>query len=457
MAANVIETLLKQWYQLAGSVVELVNHDVRQIRALDDGRIRVIAEGPLNFRSRRAAEDPHALHNEPSGNFREFFDIVILAVGFGLERALTSVPFRSYWENDNLGRAVIAGPVPRYYLVTGCGDGGLIDAIRLRIRGFDHARFVYSLLSLPGIERVKDRLLSIDKEASEVEAKKELIDVKARRARASELAEFIEREYDALFFGLPPDTLAQLASNLSSQLRDDTVVFLNSPNSSPLNFSTAILNRIAVFLLLRFGGLRYRQGEVTVSPGQPDHMHITFHRQGVLIEDLDVHEIVVRHGPSRTLDKLLPSSIVDQLLPINAVNDISRSRAYEQGFWDSDQLKNIKRRVLIEHAGSNFHRALEGFLAPTKNGSMGIEITSNDVQYVVTTAESSRDDGTPSEFAGIPLVYRGEPPSQLLDVTSRRFSKISQPGYYVAVELPLDKMTLILWREVPALSVVSSN
>jgi hypothetical protein len=59
-------------------------------------------------------------------------DFAVLAVGFGLEKTLDRVPARSYWLNDSLHQELaFAPPEPRRVLVSGSGDGGLIDALRL--------------------------------------------------------------------------------------------------------------------------------------------------------------------------------------------------------------------------------------------------------------------------------------------------------------------------------------
>jgi hypothetical protein len=79
----------------------------------------------------------------------EPFDFVVMAVGFGLELDSTS----SYWRNEILGQPSL-NPARRTYLVSGQGDGAMIDLLRLRISQYRQDRILDELFS------GKDRLLA---------------------------------------------------------------------------------------------------------------------------------------------------------------------------------------------------------------------------------------------------------------------------------------------------------
>jgi hypothetical protein len=69
------------------------------------------------------------------------FDHVILAVGYGLEKDNTL----SYWRNDTLGQPSLAEP-HRTYLVSGQGDGAMIEVLRLRISQYRQDRILDELI-----------------------------------------------------------------------------------------------------------------------------------------------------------------------------------------------------------------------------------------------------------------------------------------------------------------------
>jgi hypothetical protein len=109
-----------------------------------------------------AAVDEVVDGKAPSGYLEFSYDCVILAVGFGEERSVSGVPFLSYWENDSLHQETVRGR--RSILVSGCGDGGLIDALRLRLKNFDHAKFVHDFLTAAKSEPLVKELQAIDRE-----------------------------------------------------------------------------------------------------------------------------------------------------------------------------------------------------------------------------------------------------------------------------------------------------
>lgn len=76
-----------------------------------------------------------------SGNF----DYAIVAAGYGLEDDLGSTP--SYWHNDDFSQPVLDPRVnQRKYFVSGVGDGGLTEVLRLKLSDFQHQEFLESVI-----------------------------------------------------------------------------------------------------------------------------------------------------------------------------------------------------------------------------------------------------------------------------------------------------------------------
>jgi hypothetical protein len=75
---------------------------------------------------------------------KQSFDIIILAIGFGDELGSPKHRAVSYWRNETYGQPDLSGR-QRRYLVSGTGDGGLIDLLRLRIADFREDRIGYQL------------------------------------------------------------------------------------------------------------------------------------------------------------------------------------------------------------------------------------------------------------------------------------------------------------------------
>ena len=73
---------------------------------------------------------------------RVFFKVAIVTSGFADEHYGSKGAFPGYWEADDLDAMVDDESLTDEFLVSGCGDGGLIDALRLAHRDFDHGRLI---------------------------------------------------------------------------------------------------------------------------------------------------------------------------------------------------------------------------------------------------------------------------------------------------------------------------
>lgn len=439
MAARVCNTVLEQWSAVEKTVKTYYGYEVRGISILNKKYPLVFAEGttvgenlmdetrPRTEDGKVKAEDQRR-GDERRGNYEKDCDCLILSVGFGLERPLASVPFLSYWENDNFGRPLITGPIPRRYLVTGCGDGGLIDAIRLSLNAFDHADFVYSLSNMEGLDETKAKLLEIDewiakalrddsairekilkrlKEAKERTTPDAFDEARVRKRVEIDIqGELLEEKYRSL--EIPP----QLKELITKRLRQDTIVYLNSPSTSPLSLGASILNRFVVFLMRTYGFLRYRAGEIEVLPtrsGQP--LRVLFHHEQFPKEELEIHELVVRHGPVPAIDRLFPARIVaDARLSPDDFEDPTREPQYraEDNFLKLPLLVQQKERVYQNYALASTPLAARKFFTIGSFDRFGVEVAQGKVNYVRRPLREQVDDSQGASYFGIEV--RSDPP-----------------------------------------------
>jgi hypothetical protein len=163
------------------------------------------------------------------------FDLVILAVGFGLERdgAL------SYWRNETLGQPSLDQP-RKTFLVSGQGDGAMIDLLRLRISQYRQDRILDELFSgkpnlLTAIEKLNARFGS-------------------NRQRSG-----LFRAFEAM--SKPNNTVGiefgNACDELRRRLRRDTEVILRirQPSFAQLfGPRTSFQNRLLVYMLYKCGG-----------------------------------------------------------------------------------------------------------------------------------------------------------------------------------------------------------
>jgi hypothetical protein len=128
-ASDVAAQVLKAWNELYLSVKDRIDIflNVKHLRLNESLHIEWVGE--------------ESSKNIPSGN-KEKFDSVVLAIGFGLERQSSY----SYWRNETLGQPEL-DLGKRTYLVSGHGDGALVDLFRIRISQFRQDRILLDLFS----------------------------------------------------------------------------------------------------------------------------------------------------------------------------------------------------------------------------------------------------------------------------------------------------------------------
>jgi Alanine dehydrogenase/PNT, C-terminal domain len=427
-AHNIAESILSQWEALKGEIEVLHRYDVTRI-----GLPPVDGDG---------AGRPVITAEGPSGIHYRAYDIVILAVGFGLEVTMPPLPFLSYWENDNFSRPVISGSLPRRFLVSGCGDGGLIDVTRLSIKAYDHARFVLGMIRMSGLELLKERLEELDHEVFElahydrstpgsfasrpdnrwrierrVERLVRLGDIDEATAAARAVndfhSEWLYHQYDQLTI---PDELLELLPS-----RDDTRVTLNGPNRTPFDLNASILNRFVVFLLWRQGTIRYRPGKISTRPGTTGMPHTIEFRDpwgptegsqfDVSVGEFD--EVVVRHGFIRAIERLFPSDLVRAMTETREpIDDPTRIPRYDDRFLrDSGHaplLDGLKRKAFRDFALANVPRAAEAlwpeaqFASGVVRGLGVISEPDGGTRYQIRVTEPSAQSGELVEaFCGV--------------------------------------------------------
>jgi len=174
---------------------------------------------------------------EAEGN-SGIYDIIVLAAGFGLENQSEDYPTNSYWRNEQFGQPVLDG-TRQNFVVSGFGDGALIELCRLTIERFRQDTILYEMFPPPiNLEEVEERLTVAWNN-------------KGPLGNAFEFfSNFEEREI-----------LENARVELSRRIRKDTRVALHirGKNQEVKRFSdifgpySSFLNRMMTFLLFKCG------------------------------------------------------------------------------------------------------------------------------------------------------------------------------------------------------------
>jgi hypothetical protein len=224
----------------------------------------------------------------------EKFDIVIIAVGFGSESTF-GLNQRSYWSDEHWHQ--LMSTRQKTIFVSGTGDGGLIDAMRLVLLKFDHGEVLEQVMSHMPLLNIADELLNTDNEARAIvmaASPKPGDDLARANAEASR---HLYAKYEQLkVSSLVPDM--QVRKNYKS-------VILNSSLPTPLSMNSSIINRVIVHSLIARGAISYRRGVLLKFPNDEFRREVRLNRSpavpGQQDSDIDIladiDEIIIRHGP----------------------------------------------------------------------------------------------------------------------------------------------------------------
>ncbi len=167
----------------------------------------------------------------------ERFNMVLLAIGFGLEphEPVKYIQSASYWSDAGVPVAEFEGrPTPRFF-VSGAGDGGLIDLVAAGATNFDHAGMIRMISQHPGIQELSGVLAAIDMRARVADSEGTRFDFIAA--------------YDEELLGQL--TAIGLVAAVAAQLRPGVRLTLQTQHAEMFEVSTSTLNRLAAYLTIK--------------------------------------------------------------------------------------------------------------------------------------------------------------------------------------------------------------
>jgi hypothetical protein len=236
---------------------------------------------------------------------------IVLALGFGVEQTVPNLPTLSYWRDDPLEQAAFPGVLrkgePHLQLISGTGDGGLIDVLRASLWDFDHATFFSSFAAISRGSDLETIILDKDKE------------LWPKRQEV----EYVSSDLDSFYRGLDKNskvagTIAEIDSLLLAHRRANYKVLWLYDAPTYWRLDSMRLLRLLVSRLMTLKGtpVEPRQGRLlkveVIDPTNCDGFNysvsISKHSK-----PSRVHGVTVRHGPDPAL-KLI-RSVWKQLSP----------------------------------------------------------------------------------------------------------------------------------------------
>lgn len=250
-------------------------------------RLKIRSEMGVRDLRLPASRDSRKLTWNPR-NCSGHFSVLIVAVGFGVEKGFDEIPSHSYWRDDQLDQDDLDGK--REFLVSGVGDGGLTDLLRATLRDFRHDTFLRDLSLDPrsnaNARNLAQYLSAIERESEGVSDPKDA-------------AQIISTGYQAL----EANTTKFVDTWLLSKKRD-RVVYLNGPTDAALTSGASILNRFLASRVLQLGLASYWYGVIP-----KEGITKVGTRWTVTLEDGDsksFDHVIIRHGTDPALARVFP-------------------------------------------------------------------------------------------------------------------------------------------------------
>lgn len=228
----------------ADKVVKQLDPQIEKILAEHGGRTPKI-HSPVDDLEPHPSNRGFVISTDKSNQIHEF-DIVIIAIGFGVERN-PNLPVRSpgYWDNHPVHRTGLFDiRNPGRLLVSGCGDGALVDVVRGAFDNFEHADII-SLVPELEQQHIRDRLLEIESIAD------------GQLLTTDKDSFLLYPAYEELLMGI------SFSPELRQKLAKEYRVTFNSSRIGKFKLGTSILNRVLVHLLLANQHVEFVRGKLT--------------------------------------------------------------------------------------------------------------------------------------------------------------------------------------------------
>lgn len=227
----------------------------------------------------------------PAQALTERFDIVLLAIGFGLEpnETIPGILNSSYWSDSGVPTQEFAArPTPRFF-ISGNGDGALIDLVAAAASDFDHAEMIRLIVGYTGIGEIAKVLVDIDARGRQALVARVPFDLFA--VYETEIQHRIEAN--------------GLLREVGGRLRAGVRLTLQTNNPDIFSLNTSALNRLAAFVTIkaceattnsvfthvRCSNVTRDQEFTTTASGQPVFL---LDCEGTSVE---ADEVIIRRGP----------------------------------------------------------------------------------------------------------------------------------------------------------------
>jgi hypothetical protein len=238
------------------------------------------------------------------------FKLAILTVGFGEEKAVNGLDTKSYWQSDEL---TLSEGTSDLSAVSGVGDGGIIDLLRILHRNFNRGRLCLEVINI--LQESAARML-----IKNIESGSEKFLNEANGLESASI--YYDQKYTELFDDLPPKAKNLLDQSIRDDLSDP--IHLYGVTSKPYSLTAAPIHKLMLTHAILHGSVEYKKGVLTNGP--------KLVIDGVI--ESPRGRCIVRHGPEGAFKNLLSDEQVDKLrIQQTVLSDILVDAPFDGAYW----------------------------------------------------------------------------------------------------------------------------
>lgn len=254
----------------AESIVGSLRSQVEEVRVRCEPRFQIAEKRRINEITHIGGVQgqPRLRVQDDRGHVSQSVHVAIVAVGFGLERSAFSVKTEPYW-----GGNILRGPWPTEpeILVSGSGDGGLVDLADAALEDFRHAEFVAKFTQHPELVAFGEAIAKMEE--------------KLGPGGDRDPDRTLYKEYERV--PLPRSVLGWMGD----QKRETRVTY--NFTRTQFTLSSSLHNRLTTFLLLKAGLVTPRRGRIVDVKRDGERFVVRFEDDGSEVFDT----VILRHGP----------------------------------------------------------------------------------------------------------------------------------------------------------------
>jgi S-adenosylmethionine synthetase len=324
------------------------------------------------------------------------YNLVVLCIGFGDEYEFEGSAARSYWVGDNIDEARILEH--EKYFVSGAGDGGLIETLRLVHRDFNRGKMAVDLARHLDGGPIAKRIEYAEREA--------------RLHTASSLPKSLTEIYLSCANDIPAEYQQPLLASFCNSGRVHLIV----TNKDPFGLGAAPIHKLLVAHAVARNVVKLSEGRLE------RHGSKTCLTKDKKREVLAPDFLVARHGAGKNLTNIISKAGLEFLKrKQESLNDHIVRALWDQEFFNGVQGYEDRNIGNVSFAERLLSRATKAIASIDGLATVEISGAPGKITYVGRTKPnfaSGNIPGVPANLFGIPLSIE----------SSRRMKLLSGPS-----------------------------